>query len=305
MLTVNKVFGNWMLNGGIFEALQTTLVPWQDENIEQALDYEYHGNFSGDKLISPLLYKLIDNTDTITDVNLTILKNTIFALYGKKWSKLWDTLNFEYNPIQNYDMIENMLDDEKVTEYGKTHTRTDNTTHSKTGTETETPSITETRTDNLTLTTNKDVTVSPDTTETTTPNLTRNTDNIIHGFNSSTGVPSGSETATDTGTNTVRKTGDETTEHRETNINTGTQQNSKTGTDQMVYNTQEKDTGTVQDADTGLDTETRNYTLTRSGNIGVTTSQQMITQERELQMWNYFHTVVFPDLDRVLTIPIY
>lgn len=305
MLTVNKVFGDWMLNGGIFEALQSTSVPWQDENINKALDCEYHGNYSGDKLASPLLYKLIDNTDIITGENLAILKNTIFALYGKKWTKLWNTLNFEYNPISNYDMTEIMTDDEKVVEYGKTHTRTDNITHSKTGTETETPSITETRTDNLTLTTNKDVTVSPDTTETTTPNLTRNADNIIHGFNTTTGVPSGAETVTDTGTNTVRKTGDETTEHRETNVNTGTQQNTRTGTDQITYNTQEKNTGNVQDADTGTDTETRNYTLTRSGNIGVTTSQQMITQERELQMWNYFHMVVFPDLDRVLTIPIY
>lgn len=64
-------------------------------------------------------------------------------------------------------------------------------------------------------------------------------------------------------------------------------------------------TGVVTDRDSGSDTHTRNYTLTRSGNIGVTTSQQMLQSERELWMWNFFRDVVFTDVDRVLTIPIY
>ena len=49
-------------------------------------------------------------------------------------------------------------------------------------------------------------------------------------------------------------------------------------------------------------TQTRE--LTRSGNIGVTTSQQMIASERELWQWNYFN-VVFHDIDSVLCLPIY
>ena len=64
-------------------------------------------------------------------------------------------------------------------------------------------------------------------------------------------------------------------------------------------------TGVVTDRDSGEDTHTRNYTLTRSGNIGVTTSQQMLQSERELWKWNFFRDVVFPDLDRVLTLRIY
>lgn len=44
--------------------------------------------------------------------------------------------------------------------------------------------------------------------------------------------------------------------------------------------------------------------LTRKGNIGVTTSQQMIESEREL--WNYFfYDRVFKDIDRFLTLSIY
>lgn len=55
------------------------------------------------------------------------------------------------------------------------------------------------------------------------------------------------------------------------------------------------------------DTEMRaiNRSLKRSGNIGVTTSQQMIDSERKLWLWNIFYKVIFPDLDHVLTIDTY
>lgn len=54
--------------------------------------------------------------------------------------------------------------------------------------------------------------------------------------------------------------------------------------------------------DVTSDTGTR--TLTRSGNIGVTTSQQMIQSEIELWKWD-FYKQIFADLDKILTIPIY
>lgn len=56
---------------------------------------------------------------------------------------------------------------------------------------------------------------------------------------------------------------------------------------------------------TGETEHTNERTLTRSGNIGVTTSQQMIESERALYLWNYFYSVVFPAIDKVLTIPLY
>lgn len=45
-------------------------------------------------------------------------------------------------------------------------------------------------------------------------------------------------------------------------------------------------------------------TLKRSGNIGVTTTQQMIVSEREVWTWNFFN-VVFDNVKEVLTIPYY
>lgn len=58
--------------------------------------------------------------------------------------------------------------------------------------------------------------------------------------------------------------------------------------------------------DTGTETKDINTdrTLKRSGNIGVTTSQQMIESERQLWLWNFFENV-FSDIDKVLVLKIY
>ena len=52
-----------------------------------------------------------------------------------------------------------------------------------------------------------------------------------------------------------------------------------------------------------LDLET-NHELTRTGNIGVTTSQQMIESEIKLWDWNFIDNV-FKDIAEILTLPIY
>lgn len=257
---LNDVFPDWLAGGGIFSTLQTFPVPWKNENISDALDLEYHGNVSGEKIISPLVEKICSG-ETLIDAEKTMLTLSILAVCGVNWGKQWKTLAFEYNPIENYSMTEKMSNDETINAYGKTRTRTDNFTHTKTGTETRTPDLI----------------------DTTTPNLTTTSDNSVYGFNSNAAVPTGEQTQSSTGTNT----------------------NTRTGTDKQEYNTTDADTGTQNETDGGQDTQTRNYTLTRSGNIGVTTSQQMVESERSLWMWNFFRDVVFPDIDRVLTIQVY
>lgn len=257
---MNDVFPTWATGGGIFSALQNFPVPWKDENISSALDVEYHGNVSGDKFISPLVKK-IKSGDVLTDDEKTMIATSIMAVCGVNWAKQWETLSFDYVPIENYRMVERMTDDKTVTEYGKTTTRDDNLSHGRTGTETRTDTAT----------------------DETTPNLTTSTANKVHGFNSTTGVSSDEQNET--------QTGKQTTNRNETN--------------ELEINTTDTDTGTQTLTDGGTDTNTRNYELTRSGNIGVTTSQQMIQSERDLWMWHYFYNVVFPDIDRILTLPIY
>lgn len=230
--TLIEVFPDWLTGGGIFDALDSLEVPWAESDISALLDTEYYGNVSGDKLISPLVQKILTN-GTLSESDITLLANTIVALNGVNWAKEWATLSAQYDPIENYSMLEVMTNDETVTEYGKTHTRTDNTTQEET------------------------------------PDITVENDNAVYGFNSSQAVPTGEQSQGTSGTNTITNT------------------------------------GTVTDADSGEDTHTRNYRLTRTGNIGVTTSQQMLESERKLWLWNFFREIVFPDVDRILTLRIY
>ena len=159
-----------------------------------------------------------------------------------------------------------------IENYSMTETMTDDQTVTEFG-------HVNTRENDLTHTKTGTETQTPDLTDETTPDLS--TDNAVYGFNSVTAVPSGS--STQSGTNTT----------------------TRTGTDEMEYNTTDTDSGSVTDTESGENTSTRNYELTRAGNIGVTTSQQMIQSERELWIWNYFYDVVFPDIDKIMTLNIY
>lgn len=100
-------------------------------------------------------------------------------------------------------------------------------------------------------------------------------------------IESHTGTITDNGSNTVE--GSSTLSINDTETAGGTVNTSHTGTDST----------------SGSSSDTTQRTLTRSGNIGVTTSQQMIEAERNLWNWNFFNEVLYPDLDELLTLQIY
>lgn len=252
---LNDIYPRWLTGFGVLSYYLTKYSPTWASGIDAdgkiALDLEYHGNRSGDKLVSPLVDKMLagSNPDTFTDAMREMLSDVIHRLCDTNWNKQWATVIAEYDPIENYSMREQMTNDTTVTEYGKQTERTDDLTHAKTGTET------------------REIT----------PDLETVTEKAITGFDSASPVDTDKETQTATGTQT-----DETTHH-----------------------TQDTDTGTQTTVDSGSDTATRNYVLTRAGNIGVTTSQQMLESERALWRWNFLQNVVFPDLDRIVTSPSY
>lgn len=213
---LNEITEDWTSGGGIFTALNTVSpLPFTDV-LPLTLDIEYYGNVSGEKIVSPLLDNIVTG-NTISSEELALIADIIIATCYQRWTKLFATFSLEYNPIENYSMVEEMTDDETVHEYGKVNTRTD------TGSDTQ--------------------------------------EGSIYGFNST----------------------------------------NPSNADKQVMTLGETHT----DTGSGSDTDTRNYTLTRAGNIGVTTSQQMIESERNLWLWDFFHKVVFPDVDRILTISIY
>lgn len=273
---ISEVFPEWSSISTLFNRLNRLSVPWAADVVTQALDLEYFVNRSGEKYCSPMVSKL-SNGETLTTANIDIICNVLVSLYGVNWEKQYATLSAEYNPIENYSMVENMSDDITEIEHGHVLTRVLDTTDERT------PNVTETRTDDLTFTKTGS--------DTTTPDLTSTTDNGLTGFNSSTDVHTGETVQTNTGTNEIA--------YDTTDTDSGTVETVTTGTDTTTQS------GSITDTNSGKDTHTHNYELTRSGNIGVTSSQQMLQSEHDLWRWNFFNDVVFPDIDRVLTLMIY
>lgn len=76
--------------------------------------------------------------------------------------------------------------------------------------------------------------------------------------------------------------------------------------DVTSYNSNEVVDSSLNRSITGSDSDTGNVkrTLTQHGNIGVTTSQQMIESEIELRKHNFFE-IVFSDIDKYLTLQVY
>lgn len=230
-----ELFPNWLTGGGIFVLFNNP--PWADDVESSALDVEYFGNRSGEKLIAPLLNKLMVDGQ-ISDDNRQKLVNAIWARFGKNWTKLYNTLKEEYNPIENYNMTEKetftesdtgSLDRSDKVEYGKTVNTTagqQSTSHDQ-----------------------------------------------YYGFNVS---------SAGSGKNT-------------------------NGSDANISG-QGSNTEGGEDTTTGRDTHSYNKSgsssHTRSGNIGVTTTQQLIESERNLWLWNYFDAV-FSDVDTMLVLQVF
>lgn len=250
---LQSVFSDW-ISHGIFSSLNNYDVPWKNEGISQSLDFEYFGNISGSKTVSPLIGKLlnVDGSNVLSNSRVNQLAMVIYNMNIVNWQKEYATLNFEYNPISNYDMTE---------------TEIVSGNNSNTVTNTGTQGVTHTGTQGNTST------------ETLTGNDTNTGANNIYGFNSSDPV------------------GDSTTSLNTIQSNTDNIQSTRT--DNLT------DTRTDNLTETGTGTHSDNRTLTRLGNIGVTTSQQMIESERELYLWNFFYKIVFPSVDKVLTIATY
>jgi hypothetical protein len=164
--------------------------------------------------------------------DFTYMKNRITIWSNKyqiNWKKLYDTTVLEYNPIENYDRMENWTD-------------------------------------------------TDDETSTSARDNTRNTTNSVK------------STSTNEVMNSVNVTDQNTT------FNAGLADHAKQITDGDTT-----ENGTITNTETGKDTENesvnngRTGTHTRTGrahgNIGVTTSQQMIQSERDLVAFNIYDVI--------------
>lgn len=124
------------------------------------------------------------------------------------------------------------------------------------------------------------------------------------------------ENVQDTHKGTLESNGNNTDTYIETTIVDNTSNNQLWGFNSTDSVNSDKQTGdTTRDVESTMDSTHKNTdretkditsdrTLKRSGNIGVTTSQQMIESERQLWLWNFFESV-FSDIDKILVLKIY
>lgn len=124
------------------------------------------------------------------------------------------------------------------------------------------------------------------------------------------------ENVQDTHKGTLESNGNNTNTYIETTIVDNTSNNQLWGFNSTDSVNSDKQTGdTTRDVESTMDSTHKNTdretkditsdrTLKRSGNIGVTTSQQMIESERQLWLWNFFESV-FSDIDKILILKIY
>lgn len=229
LITLNEAFADYETKGGIFSNIDN--LPWSSVMAGLQADTLYFDTHSGERFSSRIITRRIGDAGYLTSDDRRTISALVYAMFKTQWSKLWETMNPNYEPLTNYSMTEDETGN-------NTYTRTPNLTRKHTGTDNGEGST------------------------------TMNTQNNLWGFNSESSIPSDMRDGTYTANNT--------------------------------------NTRDLTDTETGTDTTAGDNTrkLTRTGNIGTNTFQNLLQQERNLWMYNFFEQI-FKDVDYVLTIPIY
>ena len=277
------IVSDWINGKGIMSVLTDNFdVPWADSIDGQTLDDDYYGNRSGNKIIAPLVQKFV-NEDGITDDKMLRLARVIYAKYGNNWQKSYDALIEEYNPIWNVDGTETITVDagKRKKTFTKGRQQNDETygQHSETFNKN---GVTDTisdkaHTDDIVQGARKKTTKSQ-----------------IEGFNSSDFSDANKEIVDDDQVTDQNKYGLHETENIQgERINEYGQQ---------VNNIVDGQRIDFDEDDAYKDTTTN----VRQGNIGVTSTQNLLTQEMEFRLaYSLMDSIVFPDVDKVMCLNIF
>ena len=270
-----------------------------------------------------------DDTDLS---HLRTLTSTVFNMYIDKYTKMHELFSIDYEPLENYNMVESGSDsltgandgNSSATDSGtNTEVRDLATSYISTGQDSETGSNT--------ITYNTTDTVTHNTTDTTTFGrsvaTTGSTSNTLNNTSTDTVAPFDSEvffnntqttgatsnTGTDTssvvnsGQDSTKATGTDTTAHTGTEGTSSSNTTNTTKTDSGTNTGSVETTNSTQSSTSYRDSKTENTThnLTRRGNIGVTTAQQMLVSELELIPKKQVKFEFYNDLKRLMLIGLY
>lgn len=242
--------------------------PFTNDFMQMLIDYVRfnHGNLQ----VRPTLE---DNINQIPD-----MVSNMYRVKKYQYSKLWETTKLEYNPIENYSMSESGNDTTNIS-----------TTNVK-GQQTDTATLSNTTTLGGQTTTHGST-------------ATNNTSELSKSGsedNTHKSVPYDTDTEMLTNKDTLsfkdRK-------DKQTNITTTDEY---TDTISNRTDTAEQNGTSVSGdrTDTNKSNTSTSHTFKRSGNIGITTSQQMLQSERDIAMFNFI-SIVAHDIVKLIAICIY
>ena len=285
MITMKQMYSNLILGNGILSDLSDFNVPWADDVTSgdisvTFLDMGYYTR-SANKIVAPFIIDIAGITnpcETLTPLTTeqrTKIAGILYNIFHRKWDRIWNLSLVEYNPISNYDMTESETIGVDIHDV-----------RSNTGTVTNVVDDTLRETGTVTNVTDTDTSQ----TGTVSDSGTNSVDNGIFGFNSTTAVGSNSSDGTVNNTRTD-------------NLH-GTDDTTDTRTDNLTKDRDISDTETRNIYDNLTADRDTQRSLSRSGNIGVTTSQQMVRDELEVWQWNFFQ-MVFEDIDSICCLEIY
>lgn len=257
-----SIFPNYMNSDSLFQKMIQMGAPW-DSSVGKSMDIAYFTMYSGVKL--PSYFVGLHTSNGVPDSQ--IIAQILWDIYGKNWTKLWNGLNSTYNPIDNYNITENISRNQSN---DRTIGRNIDYTSSVDGTSKDTSSE-----DGESKLQHGHIV-----------NDSRNIDNYTYGFNSSVKVPTSAQTQTGT----------------ETNSGTDTTITTNTGEYDSVTTSARED----KTAENTTDNDNINETISRDrkGNVGQNSYQELLRQEFELWKWNFFYQV-FDDVDKFLCLSVF
>ena len=275
-LTLNALF-DYVNDDGIFTYLNSFDVPWKSDVDYDLLDLDYHSK-RGTKVVSNTVVSLLDD-DGLSAASKTKLAKLLYTKNKAKWDELWNSMGLydEFDPLDNT----NWTETETIEHYGsdsRSQTIGQKQNTFVKGSQTNSASIGE-----------QTITEGQQT-------ITNGTHTDTHeekrsAYNSSNYSPNVQNT------DTIGQQQDTIGQKINTNgaRNDGTTEGARTDT---------QTEGSQSNSESGIDSYTDTHSITRHGNIGVTTSGQLIDDFRRVVNWQYFD-IIFNDIDDVLTIDVF
>lgn len=98
---------------------------WNDDpDVNPAnIDFAYIYGHSGQKFTSAFVDAFLDDEGKLSAQSVTNIGTTLFQIFGESWNRLWEINKAEYDPLENYNRIEERDRDESGKEImDRTHT---------------------------------------------------------------------------------------------------------------------------------------------------------------------------------------